>query len=102
MKIYDRDLTGAGAAESGRSAETQKLGRESELAGRRSGGRDGGDRVEFSDNLERLSRAMSSYGATQTNRVEELSALYQSGQYRIDAAAVGKALVDHALAAGPE
>jgi anti-sigma28 factor (negative regulator of flagellin synthesis) len=102
MKLYDRDLTGAAAAESGRAAEAQKLGRKGGLAGQRSGGREGGDRVEFSDNLGRLARATSSYSAAQANRVEQLSAQYQSGQYRVDAAAVGKSLVDHALAAGPE
>jgi flagellar biosynthesis anti-sigma factor FlgM len=101
MKIHDSDLTGATAAQSGRASEAQKLGKSNGPAANRAG-RDGGDRVEFSDKLESLSRAMASYSAGQSNRVEQLSALYQSGQYRVDPEALGKSLVSHALAAGPE
>lgn len=102
MRIYDRDLTGAAPAEAGRSAEAQKLGREGGLSGSRQSGGEGNDRVEFSNNLERLSRAMTSFGAQQANRVQELSTLYDSGQYKVEAAAVSKAMVESALAAAPE
>jgi anti-sigma28 factor (negative regulator of flagellin synthesis) len=45
---------------------------------------------------------MTSFGAQQANRVQELSTLYDSGQYKVEAAAVSKAMVESALAAAPE
>lgn len=97
MKIYDRDLTGASAAESSRAQETQRTGRETSSASR-AGSSAFGDRVELSSGLGQLSRALSNFGADRSSRVESLSAIYQSGGYRPDTAATSRAMVTDALA----
>ena len=98
MKVYDGSLKGA-AAETARAAETQRAGRESST--RRSGaGSTSGDRVELSSALRSLSRALESYSARRSGQVEALSAQYESGQYRADAAATSRGLVVEALSQG--
>jgi anti-sigma28 factor (negative regulator of flagellin synthesis) len=100
MKIYDRDLTGASAAETGRAQELEKLSRSgtSKSATR---GQDGpNDHVEFSGTLSRLSRTLETFESMQAGRVRALAAQYQSGNYRPDASATSKGLVSEALSAG--
>jgi hypothetical protein len=96
MRIYDRNLTGTGAAESGRPQETQKLDRET--ASRAASVT--GDRVELSTTLARLSQAISSFSSGRANKVQSLAAQYQSGNYRPDSLATSKGMVADALAAG--
>jgi anti-sigma28 factor (negative regulator of flagellin synthesis) len=99
MRIYDSNLAGTSAAESGRTAETVKItggsGKEAAGSTDRSG-----DRVELSSTLGRLARAMESIGSARSLRVEALAALYQSGNYRVDSAATSRAMIGEALAAG--
>ena len=96
MKVYDRNLTGAGAAETGRTQETHASDR---AAGASLAGTKGeGDRVELSTTLGRVSRALASYGSDRAARVQALSAQYQSGQYRVDSMATGRAMIQDALA----
>ena len=100
MRIYDVNLTGASAAESGRAHETQ---RSSGAGGAKTGGAGAsgtGDRVEFSSSLGRLSQVMSAYGSKRASRVEALAEQYQSGKYRPDSAATSKSMVAEAVAAG--
>ncbi|HEY1340541.1 MAG TPA: flagellar biosynthesis anti-sigma factor FlgM [Bryobacteraceae bacterium] len=98
MRVNERNLTGSAAPESGRTQEAQQVGRESGL---RSGNRvdTGGDRVEFSSALGRLSRAMSAFQADRASRVEALAAQYQSGRYRADSGATARGMVAEALGA---
>src|ERR1019366_499422 len=72
MRIYDRDLTGAGAAESGRAQETQKTdhGETSALSG---SGSVAGDRVELSSGLASVSRALAAYSSDRTGKVQQLT-----------------------------
>jgi anti-sigma28 factor (negative regulator of flagellin synthesis) len=99
MRIYDVNLTGPSAAESGRAQETQKSGRSG------SGGAGGaatsgsGDSVEFSSTLGRLSQTMQSYGSARASRVQSLSTQYQGGNYRPDSVATSKGMVTDALQA---
>jgi hypothetical protein len=100
MRIYDVNLTGPSAAESGRAQETQRSDR---AGGARTGGTGAngtGDRVEFSSTLGRLSQAMSAEGSARASRVQALAVQYQSGSYRPDSAATSKDMVAEALAAG--
>ncbi|MGA2271186.1 MAG: flagellar biosynthesis anti-sigma factor FlgM [Bryobacteraceae bacterium] len=97
MRVNDRNLTSASAAESGRSQETQKLNRTQ-------GVKDGiattdrsGDRVELSSTLEQLSRAMSAFGSERASRVQALAAQYRSGNYHVDSLAVARGMVSEAL-----
>jgi anti-sigma28 factor (negative regulator of flagellin synthesis) len=99
MKIYDRSLTGAGTAEAGKTQESQKTDRTS--SGRTDGsGGAGGDRVELSGALGRISQALASFGASRSARVQELSAQYRSGNYQADSAATSRSMISEALAAG--
>jgi hypothetical protein len=102
MRIYDRNLTGASASESGRALETQRSGWE-EGAKPGATGADGvGDRVEFSSTLGRLSRVLSADGADRASHVQALAAQYQSGKYRSDSAATAGGMVAEALGVGSE
>lgn len=98
MRVYDGNLSGAGDA--GRAAETQRPDRGS---GTRTGGATApatGDRVELSNTLGSLSRALSSYSSERAARVQELTAQVASGQYGTDSKATSRGMVSDALAGG--
>jgi anti-sigma28 factor (negative regulator of flagellin synthesis) len=99
MKIYDRSLTGAAPPETSKAGEAQKL---DQASGGKSAGTSGagGDRVELSGTLNRLSQTLSSFGNARASKVQQLAAQYQSGNYRPDSAATGRAMVSEALVAG--
>ena len=99
MRIYDVNLTGASAAESGRAQETQKSERvgNGNVGGPRGSGTS--DRVEFSSSLGRLSQVMRADGSARSARVQALAAQYQSGAYRPDSLATSQGMVAEALAA---
>jgi len=101
MRVNDGSLAGT-TGESGRAEETQRTDR---AAGARTGGSGAAgttDRVELSDALGSLSRALSSYGSGRAARVEQLAAQYRSGQYQADALATSRGLVAEALGSGNE
>jgi hypothetical protein len=101
MKIYDRNLTGTSAAETGRPQEAQNLSRAGTDTSPARGGIDGSnDRVEFSGTMSRLSRALATFESTRANRVQALAVEYQSGKYKPDPAATSKGVVSEALSAG--
>lgn len=98
MRVYDGSLSGVGDA--GRAAEVQRTDRGS---GTRTGGATApanGDRVELSNTLGSLSRALSSHSASRAARVQELTAQVASGQYRTDSKATSRAMVAEAIAGG--
>jgi hypothetical protein len=98
MRVYDVNLTGASAAESGRAQESQKAGL---TGGSRAGGSGvarNGDRVEFSSTLGRLSQTLATDGAERASRVQALASQYQSGQYHADSAATARGMISEALA----
>ena len=102
MKVYDRNLTSAGTAESGRAGETQKADRfhASDRAG--SSASVGDDRVEFSSSLGRLAGAMANFGASRAAKVQALAQQFQTGSYRPDSAAIGRAIIGEELSAGAQ
>ena len=100
MRVYDMNLTGAAAAEAGRTQDTQRVDRTAASRTGGSGNGNTGDRVEFSSTLGRLSRALEASGAERSARVQELAAQYQSGKYLPNAAAAAKGMVSEALAMG--
>ena len=65
MKVYDRTLT---PAETGHTQDVQKLGSGTGKSANR-GADTPGDRVEFSGNLGRLSRTLSTYDTGRAARV---------------------------------
>jgi hypothetical protein len=95
MKIYDRNLTGASAAETGRTAETQETGFASNGALEAKGD---GDRVELSRTLGRLSRTLSAYAEDRSAVVQTLAERYRSGRYQADSMTIGRAIISETLA----
>jgi len=103
MKIYDQNLTGTSAAETGRTQESQNLSRAGTVKSPTAGAVDGSsDRVEFSSTLSRLSRTLATFESSRANRVQSLAVEYQSGNYRPDSAATSRSLVAEAMSAGPD
>ena len=99
MRIYDVNLKGSAAAESGRAQETQRSGAS---GGARTGGTGAngtGDRVELSSTLGSLSQALSADGSARASQVQALTAQYQGGSYLPDSAATSKGIVAEALSA---
>jgi hypothetical protein len=99
MRVYDTNLTGTSAAETGRSLETQKIERSTKGVASRAGG-GGPDHVELSGALGRLSQTISSFQQDRASRVQALASVYQSGKYRPDSMATSRAMVSEALSAG--
>jgi anti-sigma28 factor (negative regulator of flagellin synthesis) len=102
MRIYDQNLTGTTAAETGQAQKTHNPSRAGTDTSPARSGVDGSsnDRVEFSGTMSRLSRALSTFESTRANRVQALTTEYQSGKYKPDPAATSKGLVDEGLSAG--
>ena len=100
MKIYDRNLTGASAAETGRAQEAKNLNRAATDTSPARGGAGGSnDRVEFSGTMSRLSRALATFESTRASRIQALAVEYQNGKYKPDPAATSKGLIAEALSA---
>ena len=75
MKIYDRNLTGTSASETGQAQEAQNLNRTGRTTSPTRNGVDGSnDRVEFSGTLGQLSRALTSFETSRAQRVQALAA----------------------------
>ena len=106
MKIYDLNLMGTPATETGRVPDSQKPSRAGTVQSPTSGVVSGsgisgsGDRVEFSGTLNRLSRSLATFESGRANRVQALAAQYQSGNYKPDSAATSKGMVAEAMSAG--
>ena len=98
MRIHDQSPTCATGAEAARAQGTQRSGQTSAPASSRNA--PSGDRVEFSNTLGSLARAISTDSAGRANRVQALASLYQSGSYRADSAATSRAMVADAIGAG--
>jgi hypothetical protein len=99
MKLHDRAPT---AAETVHPQDVRKLSNASTATPATNGANASSDRVEFSGNLGRLARALSTYGTSRANRVQALAAQYQSGNYRPDSSATSQAMVRAALVAGTQ
>lgn len=98
MRVQDRTSLGPAAAETGRTPETQKSGRDSTGRSGAVGSADG-DRVELSSTLGRLSQAIATHTTQRAQRVQALAAEYQSGRYRPNSAATSRGLISEALSA---
>ena len=101
MRVYDRDLTGIAAAESGRSQETQKVDRETTTTSSQTGTASG-DRVELSSGLASVSRALTAYGSDRASKVQQLTAQFQSGNYQPSSLAIRQGMVAASLSGGAE
>ena len=100
MKINDLNLTGANAAETGRAQEAQRAERGDSATSSAGKGTGWGDRVELSDGLGRLSKAIGIDVSQRTAMVDRLAADYQAGRYVPDSVATSRGMVSEALGAG--
>jgi anti-sigma28 factor (negative regulator of flagellin synthesis) len=100
MRIYDRDVTGTPAAESGRSQEAQKTDRESSTTSSQPGSSTSSDRVELSSGLASVSRALTAYGSDRAGKVQQLTSQVQSGSYNPSSLAISQGMVTEALSGG--
>jgi anti-sigma28 factor (negative regulator of flagellin synthesis) len=91
MRVDQRNLTGA--AETGRSRETQSIGRDGRSVSSTNQGGSGNDRVELST----LSRALTASASSRSSRIDQLTAQYQAGQYQPDPAETSKSMLADAL-----
>ena len=98
MKIYDRNLTGTSASESGRAQELQKAGGSSSSKTTKTDSTSS-DSVEFSGALGTLSRILASSDNSRAMRVQSLAAQYQSGSYQPSSMATSAGMIDESVAA---
>jgi len=98
MRVYDVNLTGPSASESGRAQETQKADRGS--SSQAATANSSSDRVELSGTMARIARAVSSYSAGRAAKVQALAQQYQSGNYRPDSVRTSQGMVAEALGSG--
>jgi anti-sigma28 factor (negative regulator of flagellin synthesis) len=69
---------------------------------RLSGARTGDDLVEVSPLAEQVASASADADASQARKVDQLAAVYRSGEYRADAVEVSRALIRDAISRGAE
>jgi len=99
MKIYDQNILGTSASQTGRAQEAQNAGRASGSKGAGAKADASGDQVEFSGSLSRLSRTLGNFEASRAERVEALAAQFQTGNYRPDPAGTSRGMISEALSA---
>jgi len=98
MKVYDRNLAGAGSTASTHTQDVQKTG--SGVSGGSLAGRaGGGDQVSLSGTLGKLSQALSAQGSQRAARTAALASAYRSGTYQPNVAGTVKGLISEALSA---
>jgi len=100
MRISDPNGLGhLASAQNGRAGETEAVNPSLK------GGTTGAGKSAFSDRLElssfagRLSQALAASSAGRAQRVAELKAAVQSGNYRPDPVAIGRSIIDYSLVA---
>ena len=98
MRVYDQNLKGAAAAHTGNAQEVHGAGRSGNST-RTHGSNSEGDRIEFSNTMGALSRAIVSHETGRASRVQELAGQYARGEYAADSAATSRAMVSDALIA---
>lgn len=101
MRISDPNgLNHLASAQNGRTAETEAV-KPSVTAGASSGGRaSASDRLELSSFTARLSDTLAASSANRAQRVAELKAAVQSGEYQPDPRSISRSIIDYSVAAG--
>ena len=100
VRIYNDGLAGAAASEAKRAEELSRTSGAGQTRAPGSLG-SGEDQVSISSLSENLTTTNGVLDAQRVNRVQHLAALYQSGNYKVDAQQVSRAIVDDALRSGP-
>ena len=99
MRIVDNNNIGNTAlSQTARAAETQPSG--STGKGTAAAASSSSDGIQISQFAGKLSKVLESDSASRSQRVDRLAAAVQSGTYKVDAHAVSRAIVDHAISSG--
>lgn len=97
MQIVDNNSLNSGQLEQAtRTADTQTTGAPGKGSGAPSS-TSPSDGVQISNFAGTLSQVLQSGSTDRSQRVAQLAAAVQSGTYQVDAAAVSRAMVDHAI-----
>jgi flagellar biosynthesis anti-sigma factor FlgM len=101
MRIVDTNQSGNIApAQAGRTGATRGVN----PAGSKGAGggkiSQSGDSVQLSEFSGLVSNSMETQAATRAQKVSQIAAAVQSGTYKVDAQAVSRAIVDHAISGG--
>ena len=99
IRIQNESLAGAAAPGAGRTDEISNPSGSSSQFTVKPGHR-AGDSVDISSLSQNVVAAGIAQDAHQTGRIKQLTALYRSGQYSVDAAQVSRAMVSQALGDG--
>jgi flagellar biosynthesis anti-sigma factor FlgM len=95
MRVGDRNLGTTAAADAAKAQETQRSGASGSQREKLSGI---SDRVQLSSVAGSLSQAVQASAQERSARVAELTAQFQSGSYRPDAAGAASGMVSEAMA----
>jgi len=98
MRIDDSNLNGVSTAKSGAAQETTQTTRQRGSNGGAASA--SGDRVELSNTLTSVSRALSSSNSDRAERLAALTQQYRSGNYQPNSMETSKGMVAEALSAG--
>jgi anti-sigma28 factor (negative regulator of flagellin synthesis) len=100
LKIGTDGLAGAQALGTAETQETQRANSKSAVGPFAAPGSD--DTVTISPLSAQINDALVAAEVQAANRLAALSELYSSGDYKVDALELSRALVSHALRGGPE
>ncbi len=99
MKIYDQNISGTSASQTGRAQEAQNAGRTGASKAAGVTVDPSGDQVAFSGTLSRLSRTLGTFEASRAERVQALAEQFQAGSYRPDPVGTSRGMISEALSA---
>jgi anti-sigma28 factor (negative regulator of flagellin synthesis) len=98
MRVYNSNIGGGTAAGTDRTQEAR--GSETAAGKTATSSSAASDRVELSQALGSLARAMSADSASRASRVASLASQYQSGNYQPNSYATSKSMISDALNLG--
>jgi anti-sigma28 factor (negative regulator of flagellin synthesis) len=96
LRIHNDPSAGVASTEVSRTSQPAS-GASGSGKSRSAFGVDSGDHVQVSSIAEGISAGISAQNVSRAARVSQLSALYASGQYKVDSSAVSQAVVGNAV-----
>ena len=98
MKIQNENPQSTPSTQAQRPSELTSSSKQASVSGRVGNAEE--DRLEISSFADQVSAATEAHVTQRAERVKELTALYQSGRYEVNATNVSRAMVNNALSAG--
>ncbi|MEO8662070.1 MAG: flagellar biosynthesis anti-sigma factor FlgM [Bryobacteraceae bacterium] len=96
MKIQNENPQSTASTQAQRPSELTSSSKQASVSGRVGNAEE--DRLEISSFADQVSAATEAHVTQRTERVKELTALYQSGRYEVDTSKLSQALVNSAIA----